>query len=153
MSTPNAQHGSFSIERVYDAPVPTVFNAWANGDAKARWFATPVECTDVIRDHNFCVGGRDRYKATWPGGRVSDFRCEYRDIVDDERIVYVYDMFIDGKKISVSLATVQFLKAGKGTRLIVTEQGAFLDGYDDAGAREHGTGILLDQLGKSLVDA
>lgn len=60
-------------------------------------------------------------------------------------------MHINGKMISVSLATVQFLKAGNGTRLIVTEQGSFLDGYDDAGAREHGTGILLDQLGKSLV--
>jgi len=32
----------------------------------------------------------------------------------------------------------------------VTEQGAFLDGYDDAGSREHGTNFLLDALGKSL---
>jgi hypothetical protein len=37
-----------------------------------------------------------------------------------------------------------------GTKLIVTEQGAFLDGYDDAGSREHGTGYLLDRLGASL---
>jgi hypothetical protein len=28
----------------------------------------------------------------------------------------------------------------------VTEQSAFLDGYDDAGARERGTGELLDAL-------
>jgi uncharacterized protein YndB with AHSA1/START domain len=150
MTKRSAQHGSFTIERVYDAPVPMVFKAWADSAVKNRWFATPVECTDVIREHNFCVGGRDRYKATWPDGHSSDFRCEYRDIIDDERIVYVYDMFINGKKISVSLATVQFHKAAKGTKLIVTEQGAFLDGYEDAGAREHGTGILLDQLGASL---
>lgn len=147
----NAQHGSFTIERTYDAPVAMVFNAWADSEAKQRWFATPVECTDVIREHNFRVGGRDRYKATWPNGRTSDFNCEYRDIVPGQRIVYVYDMHINGKMISVSLATVQFLKAGKGTRLIVTEQGAFLDGYDDAGAREHGTGILMDQLGRALA--
>jgi hypothetical protein len=44
------------------------------------------------------------------------------------------------------------LKAQDGkTTLKVTEQGAFLDGYDDAGSREHGTGDLLDKLGKSLV--
>ncbi len=147
----NAQHSSFTIERTYDAPLAMVFNAWADSEAKKRWFATPVECTGVIREHNFRVGGRDRYKATWPDGRVSDFNCEYRDIAPEQRIVYVYDMHINGKMISVSLATVQFLKAGNGTRLIVTEQGSFLDGYDDAGAREHGTGILLDQLGKSLV--
>ena len=28
---------------------------------------------------------------------------------------------------------------------MVTEQGAFLDGYDDAGSREHGTGIPAGQ--------
>jgi uncharacterized protein YndB with AHSA1/START domain len=82
---------------------------------------------------------------------VSDFQCEYRDIVSNERIVYVYDMHIDGTKISMSLAILQFAKAGKGTKLSVTEHGAFLDGYDDNGAREHGTGILLDQLGASLA--
>ncbi len=107
----NAQHGSFTIHRTYDAPVPMVFNAWADSEAKTRWFATPVECTDIIREHNFCVGGRDRYKATWPGGRVSDFQCEYRDIVPNQRIIYVYDMHIDGTKISVSLATVQFAQS------------------------------------------
>ena len=41
---------------------------------------------------------------------------------------------------------------GAGTRLIVTEQGAFLDGYDDAGSREHGTRLLMDRLGASLAD-
>jgi hypothetical protein len=33
---------------------------------------------------------------------------------------------------------------------VMTEQGAFLDGYDDAGSREHGSKFLLDALGKSL---
>ena len=35
-------------------------------------------------------------------------------------------------------------------RLVYSEQGAFLDGYDDAGSREHGTNLLLDALGRSL---
>jgi hypothetical protein len=33
---------------------------------------------------------------------------------------------------------------------MLTEQGAFLDGYDDAGSREHGSGFLLDALGAAL---
>jgi hypothetical protein len=45
------------------------------------------------------------------------------------------------------------LKAdGARTTLLVTEQGAFLDGYDDAGSREQGTNDLLDALGASLAD-
>jgi hypothetical protein len=35
---------------------------------------------------------------------------------------------------------------GPGTRLAFTEQAAFLDG-NGGGSREHGTPILLDQLG------
>ena len=146
----SAQHGSFTIERNFDAPVAMVFKAWAGTDAKARWFSAPAACTEVIRVQNFKVGGRDRLKADWPGGRITEFNCEYRDIVENERIVYVYDMHLNGKKISVSLATVLFAKSGKGTKLIVTEQGVFLDGYDDAGSREQGTNQLLDALGRSL---
>jgi hypothetical protein len=37
------------------------------------------------------------------------------------------------------------------TALTVTEQGVFLDGYEDAGSREIGTGFLLDRLGASLA--
>jgi hypothetical protein len=40
--------------------------------------------------------------------------------------------------------------AGAGTRLVFTEQAVFLDGYDDAGSREHGTNWLLDKLGEAL---
>jgi len=35
---------------------------------------------------------------------------------------------------------------GAGTRPKITEQGVFLDGYDDAGSREKGTGMLLDRM-------
>jgi uncharacterized protein YndB with AHSA1/START domain len=66
------------------------------------------------------------------------------------RIVYAYNMHVDEKKISVSLATIELEPTAKGTRMKVTEQGAFLDGYDDAGSREHGTGALMDALAKSL---
>jgi hypothetical protein len=59
-------------------------------------------------------------------------------------------MHLDARKISVSLATIELAPAGAGTKLKLTEQGAFLDGYDDAGSREHGTGLLLDRLGASL---
>jgi uncharacterized protein YndB with AHSA1/START domain len=45
---------------------------------------------------------------------------------------------------------VEFKPEGKGTRLVITEQGAFLNGNDDPAGREMGTRILLDQLGAAL---
>jgi uncharacterized protein YndB with AHSA1/START domain len=70
--------------------------------------------------------------------------------VQDERIVYTYDMHLDDKRISVSLGTVELEPVGEATRLTYTEQGAFLDGLDAPDQREQGTGSLLDALGEEL---
>jgi len=83
-------------------------------------------------------------------GRAAWFDAVYFDVVPNQRLVYGYEMRLDDRKISVSLATIELAPADEGTRLKVTEQGAFLDGYDDAGKREHGTGLLLDRLGAAL---
>ena len=40
--------------------------------------------------------------------------------------------------------------AGKGTRLTLTEHGAFLDGHEDPALREQGTRWLLEKLGEAL---
>jgi len=82
---------------------------------------------------------------------VTTFDATYHDVIPNERLVYSYEMHVDDKKISVSLATLQLRAEAGKTNLIVTEQGAFLDGYDDAGSREQGTGHLLDALGASLT--
>ena len=83
---------------------------------------------------------------------VSTFDATYLDIVPEQRIIYAYDMHLDGKHISVSLATLQFAVDGAGSRLTITEQGAFLDGYDDAGSREKGTRGLMERIADSLTD-
>ncbi|HEY1631177.1 MAG TPA: SRPBCC family protein [Rhizomicrobium sp.] len=149
-------HATFTIDRELDAPIELVFQAFADPAHKARWFKGPPEWRQGIREHDFRVGGNDRLKGEWAGGdrpwKVSDFTAEYRDIVENKRIVYVYEMTIDGVKISVSLATVEFQPKGKGTRLRVTEQGAFLDGYDDAGRRREGVSSQLDVLAETLRD-
>jgi uncharacterized protein YndB with AHSA1/START domain len=56
----------------------------------------------------------------YPGGRVSTFTSSYHDIVQNERIVYAYDMHLNETYISISLATVEFKPDGAGTQLIVT---------------------------------
>ncbi len=83
---------------------------------------------------------------------MSTFDATYHDVIPNERLVYTYEMHLDDKKISVSLATLQLRAANGKTTLTVTEQGVFLDGFDDAGSREQGTGHLLDALGASLKD-
>jgi uncharacterized protein YndB with AHSA1/START domain len=99
---------------------------------------------------DFRVGGRERVSGGPPGGPVHAYNAVYQDIAPNRRIILSYDMHLDARRISVSLATVEFLAEGTGTRMIFTEQGAFLDVYDNAGQREQGTRDLLDKLGEAL---
>jgi uncharacterized protein YndB with AHSA1/START domain len=153
MSKRSATHDIFTIERTYPVPCERVFQAFADPKAKARWF-TPPNGWDVKRNRlEFKAGGREHVSSTPPGGQPHIFDATYLDIVPDERIVYVYEMHIGPAKISASLATVEFATAGVGTRLTITEQGVFLDGYDDAGSRKRGTESLMDQIGKVLASS
>jgi uncharacterized protein YndB with AHSA1/START domain len=146
-------HGSFHLERTYDAPVTRVWKALTDERAKQKWFAgTPGRWELLERQMDVRVGGIERLKGRWEGGVVSTFDAVYHDVIPNERLVYSYVMHLDDKKISVSLATMQLKADGGKTTLKVSEQGAFLDGYDDAGSREHGTGHLLDALGSSLKE-
>jgi uncharacterized protein YndB with AHSA1/START domain len=96
-------------------------------------------------------GGRARvYRRPRPGRRHVHLDVRYYDIVPDNRIVYAYDMHLNGERISVSVATVEFRPEGPGTRLIVTEYGAFLDRLDTNKQREEGTNFIIDQLGAWL---
>jgi len=143
-------HATFSLERTYEASPAEVFHALSDKAAKASWFEGGNGYTVLEREMDVRPGGRERVKGRWASGTVSTFDAVYYDVVPNERIVYAYEMSLDDRKISVSLATMELHPAGAGTRLVVTEQGAFLDGYDDGGSRERGTGFLLDRLGASL---
>jgi uncharacterized protein YndB with AHSA1/START domain len=146
-------HASFQLRRSYEAPVARVWRALTDEAAKRKWFAGPPGRWELLERHmDVRVGGSERLKGRWAGGVVSTFAASYHDVVPNERLIYSYEMHLDEKKISVSLATLQLQAQAGRTTLLVTEQGAFLDGYDDAGSREQGTGHLLDALGASLMD-
>jgi uncharacterized protein YndB with AHSA1/START domain len=143
-------HATFCIERTYPASPAQVFKALTDPAAKAKWFAGGNGYTLLAREMDVRPGGREHVKGRLDTGVVATFDAVYHDVVADERIVYAYEMHLDDHKISVSLATFEIKPSGTNTHLVLTEQGAFLDGYDDAGSREQGSNFLLDALGKSL---
>jgi uncharacterized protein YndB with AHSA1/START domain len=146
-------HATFHLERSYEAPVARVWKALTDQEAKQKWFGGAPGRFELLERHmDVRVGGTERAKGRWESGVVTTFDAVYHDVIPQERLVYSYVMHLDDRKISASLATLQLKAAGGKTTLMVTEQGAFLDGYDDAGSREHGTGQLLDALGASLKD-
>ena len=147
-----AVHATFCLEREYPASPARVFKAFADPKAKAMWFGGPASWTEGGAMMDFRVGGREFHSGAHPHGEGTySFDALYWDIVPDERIIYSYEMHLNGQKISVSQTTIEIKPAGRGTRLVFTEQGVFLDGWDYPHLREEGTRELMEALGRSLA--
>ena len=142
-------HGSFTVERRYKAPPARVFQAWADPALKRQWFGSPEE-GNPKHIFDFRIGGREYSEGKGPDDRDYIFDARYYDIVADNRIVYAYEMYLDGERISVSIATSELKPDGAGTHLVLTEHGAFLDGLDTVDQRREGTEWIMDQLGAWL---
>jgi uncharacterized protein YndB with AHSA1/START domain len=150
MTDRSATFGSFTIHRTYAASPARVFAAWADAEAKNAWFGNSDKYEIQKQEFNFHIGGRDRLMGLWKSGMTTDFSSCYHDIVPNERIVYDYEMALNGVRISVSLATIEIKAHGSGSRLTLTEQAVFLDGFDDGGSRERGTNELIGMMEAAL---
>lgn len=145
-------HATFVLERDYDATVERVWQAFADEETKKKWFGAEDDDWKITEDvHDFQVGGRDINVGTFQDSMESRFVGTYTDIVPNKRIVYSYDMWVNGAHLSTSVTTIAFEESAGGTHLTFTEQGVFLDNTDNPAQREEGTSSLLDKLGDSLA--
>lgn len=143
-------HGSFTIEKTYQASAEAVFSAWSDLESRAQWFIGPGDWAQIRRELDFRVGGLEVLHSRFGSGYEPLYESRFHSIVPNRRIVFVYDMHLNGEHHSVSLASVEIesLEPQK-TRLIFTEQVAFLDGTSPAegtASRKEGTSVHLDHL-------
>ena len=154
LSAPVTTHGDFSINRVYDASPADVYAAWSDAGTKARWFIGPEGWSPVERTLDLRVGGTEtlhgRFAAT---GAETLFTARYHLVEEGARLVYAYDMHLNARHHSVSIATVEFIGDPEGTRLRFTEQVTFVDGTDGRDgtlARKRGTSAHLERIAGCL---
>ena len=138
MSDRTVAHDTLVIDRTFDAHPTRVFAAWASPEARKQW-AVPDDEWEIADDkHDFRVGGHEVSHFGPPGDPRYRAETNYFDIVPNARIVMAGPMVPRDTRISVSLATVEFFAVGGGTRVIYTEQAAFLDGRDTPKSRRQG---------------
>ena len=154
MKSSKIGHGTFTIEKTYNASAESVFAAWGNLESRAQWFVGPADWKPIRRELDFRIGGLEVLHGGFENGYEPLYESRFYSIVPNQRIVFVYDMHLNGEHHSVSLASVEIKGLdSKKTRLTFTEQVTFLDGTDGrkgTSDREEGTQLLLEFLTKFL---
>lgn len=142
----------FTLTRDYPVPVTRVWDAFADEEQKLAWFGSGDTYESGEWAFDFRVGGRDVAEGAFHDGPVSRYEATYTDIVEQNRIVTTYDMWLDGVHMSTSVASFEFEPIEAGTRFTHVEHGVFFDEFwADGPNREHGSRGLLDALGTHLA--
>ena len=160
MSKSTIVHDTFVIERSYPVSPARVFAAFADDEVKRRWFLIDAELAATVAYQNdFRVGGKEtsrfRFTDNTPGGSPAGTMMGndsiYMDIVENERVVVTYSMLVGDYRMSTSLATIQLLPEGEGTRLVFTEQAVYYEKSDGPQLRKQGWTQLLDKVAGAIA--
>ena len=145
-------HSGFTLTRDYPVPVSHVWNAFADEQQKLSWWGAGDAIEPREWAFNFRIGGRDVAEGKFHNGPITRYEATYTNIVEHQRIVTTYDMWLDGAHMSTSIATLEFEPIKDNTRFTHTEHGAFFDQFwADGPNREQGTRGLLDALATYLT--
>ena len=77
---------TLTIERIFNAPLPVVWDAWTQSDHIVRWWAPKGMDVQVIT-HDFRPGGTWKYAMVMPDGNAFLSEGVYQEIVQHEKIV------------------------------------------------------------------
>lgn len=141
-----AEHRTLVIERELAASARHAFRFWSDAALKQSWNACHPDWRVVEDSFDFRVGGIESKVWLTPDGSEQTFRAHYFDIASDARIIYGFEMSFEGKRMSVSLVTIEFVAEGAKTRMKYTEQLSFLGGDEALAQRLSGTEWGLDRL-------
>ncbi|HKR83517.1 MAG TPA: SRPBCC family protein [Terriglobales bacterium] len=151
MQQPSAVHNTFVLERSYPKPPEKVFSAFADATRKRRWFAEGEGHKIEEYAMEFRIGGTERLRYRMKEGSpiagmslINEGR--FQDIAPNQRIVTASTMDLNEKRISAALVTFEFLRSEKGTDLVCTHQGTYIEWPDGPRMVEAGWRGLLDNL-------
>lgn len=147
------EHTTFVIERELAGSPRHAFRFFAEPALKARWNECHPDWTVLEERFEFHVGGVEARRWRTGDGGEQTFLATYLDIMPARRIIYAFDMTQGGRRVSASLATVELVADGGRTRMLFTEQMAYLAGTRSMQMRISGTGDGFDKLVAAVAAA
>lgn len=148
-------HNTFVIEREYPKTPEKVFAAFADTTKKKRWYAASGAHDVVSYENDFRAGGREvlvgKMKPGTPiAGVVLTWSQDYKDIVENQRVVGTQTLDMGAVRASVAIVSVELFPTGDGCRVVLTHQAVFFEQSDGPQMREFGWRALLDAVEGAL---
>jgi len=120
---------TLSVKWVLTAPPELAFQAWPSAEHIRQWMR-PEPGADVPQASvDLRVGGKFRIQMKMPDGEFFTAVGEFKEVKAPERLVYTWDWEKDGSGAEFgevegkpSLVTVEFLKRGERTELVLTHR-------------------------------
>ena len=154
MTLTSLRHDTIRLERTYPHPPSALFSAYADIERRIGWSAPSADEEVVFDEHDFRVGGTDRFRCGLKGQLDLSGTTRYEQIVDDELILYTERLSgRDGVLEAVSLVTWQIEAVDGGTKLTLVDQVTSLAGDGPIEGSRHGHAAVLEQLGAFLDDS
>jgi uncharacterized protein YndB with AHSA1/START domain len=114
------------LTRVLNAPPELAFQAWTSAEHIRHWMRPEPGMEVPLASMDLRVGGKFRIQMKKPDGEFFTAVGEFREVKPPERLVYTWDWEKDGSGAEFgevegkpSLVTVEFLKRGRQTELVL----------------------------------
>jgi uncharacterized protein YndB with AHSA1/START domain len=146
MTGRNVQHDTIVAERRLAAPPARVFAAFSDPAERARWDVPGDDWVIESHEQDFRVGGREAQRFGPKGNAHLHSEGRFLEIVPGERYVSAGVMHDNDVPMTATLLTVEVYPDGSGTRLILTDQSAFLGRGERPEDRRQGWNEILDKL-------
>ena len=144
-------HGSFTVTREINAPLPRVWDAYSVEQSRSAWRRIPGP--DSVLTLDFRIGGGERLTGSSTATGTPELIASHAlflDIAPQERIVACHEALLNGVRRWVSLISIAFEPAGDATRISHTEQYTFLawagDGAHDQAHLRGSTQLAFNGL-------
>ena len=115
------------LRRLLNAPQELAFGAWTSAEHIQQWMRPEPGMVVPLASMDLRVGGKFRIQMKMPDGEFFTAVGEFREVKAPERLVYTWDWEKDGGGTEFgevegkpSLVTVEFLKRGERTELVLT---------------------------------
>jgi len=145
-----AEKPSLTLSRRYPVAPEKVYRAWTDPKAVSRWWGPGPGEPVSLAELDVRVGGRFRIVFGGPDGKMHECAGTYKEVVPNKKLVFTWS-WPNTTPERISVVTIEFRAAGKGTDLVFRHEQLFDEKVRDDHKR--GWSGTLDKLDAFLEAA